>query len=60
MRIIVRDNGIGMAPRAAVARVFDLFAQAERTPDRSQGGLGMGLALVKSLVELHGGRVGCP
>jgi CheY-like chemotaxis protein len=39
--------------------VFDLFAQAERTPDRSQGGLGLGLALVKSLVELHGGTVAC-
>jgi CheY-like chemotaxis protein len=37
--------------------VFDLFTQAERTPDRSQGGLGLGLALVKSLVELHGGSV---
>jgi CheY-like chemotaxis protein len=37
--------------------VFDLFSQAERTPDRSQGGLGLGLALVKSLVELHGGMV---
>jgi CheY-like chemotaxis protein len=40
-----------------VDRVFDLFTQAERTPDRSQGGLGLGLALVKSLVELHGGSV---
>jgi CheY-like chemotaxis protein len=37
--------------------VFDLFTQAERTPDRSQGGLGIGLALVKSLVALHGGSV---
>jgi PAS domain S-box-containing protein len=52
----VTDDGIGMEPRTA-ARVFDLFAQAERTPDRSAGGLGLGLALVKSLIELHGGRV---
>jgi hypothetical protein len=37
--------------------VFDLFSQAERTPDRSSGGLGLGLALVKSLVELHRGSV---
>ena len=50
----VADNGIGMEP-ALVARVFELFAQGERTPDRSKGGLGLGLALVKKLVELHGG-----
>lgn len=50
------DNGIGMASEM-VARVFELFAQAERTSDRSQGGLGLGLALVKSLVESHGGKV---
>jgi PAS domain S-box-containing protein len=56
--IIIRDTGIGIAP-ALRSHVFDLFAQAERTPDRSQGGLGLGLALVKSLVELHGGRVAC-
>jgi signal transduction histidine kinase/ActR/RegA family two-component response regulator len=54
--LTVRDDGIGMEP-ALVARVFDLFTQAERTPDRSQGGLGLGLALAKSLVELHGGTV---
>ncbi len=54
--LAVADNGIGMAPELA-RRAFDLFAQAERTPDRSQGGLGLGLALVKSLVELHGGSV---
>ncbi|WP_020652190.1 ATP-binding protein [Massilia niastensis] len=53
----VSDDGIGMDP-GLVARVFDLFTQAERTPDRSQGGLGLGLALAKSLVELHGGSVG--
>jgi signal transduction histidine kinase/ActR/RegA family two-component response regulator len=52
----VADDGIGMEA-ALVDRVFDLFTQAERTPDRSQGGLGLGLALVKSLVELHGGSV---
>ena len=56
--IEVLDNGIGMAPELTV-RVFDLFAQAERSADRALGGLGLGLALVKSLVELHGGTVGC-
>jgi signal transduction histidine kinase len=54
----IADNGIGIAPELQ-ARVFDLFAQAERSPDRAQGGLGLGLALVKSLVELHGGTVSC-
>jgi signal transduction histidine kinase/CheY-like chemotaxis protein len=54
----VTDNGIGIAPELQ-PHVFDLFAQAERSPDRSQGGLGLGLALVKSLVELHGGTVAC-
>ncbi|RZA34500.1 MAG: response regulator [Lysobacteraceae bacterium] len=52
----VADDGIGMEP-GLVGRVFDLFTQAERTPDRSQGGLGLGLALARSLVELHGGSV---
>jgi PAS domain S-box-containing protein len=56
--VCVADDGIGMAPEV-VARAFDLFAQAERTPDRSTGGLGLGLALVKSLVELHGGTATC-
>lgn len=54
--ITVSDDGIGMEP-GLVNRVFDLFTQAERTPDRSQGGLGLGLALARSLVELHGGAV---
>ena len=54
----VIDDGIGMEPEL-VGRVFELFAQAERTPDRASGGLGLGLALVKSLVELHGGTVEC-
>ena len=56
--ISVEDNGIGIVAELQ-PRVFDLFAQAERTPDRSQGGLGLGLALVKSMVELHGGSVSC-
>jgi PAS domain S-box-containing protein len=55
-RIDVVDNGIGIDARL-LPRVFDLFSQAERTPDRSQGGLGIGLALVRSLVALHGGSV---
>jgi PAS domain S-box-containing protein len=54
--ISVRDNGIGIGPEL-LPQVFDLFTQAERTPDRAQGGLGLGLALVKSLVGLHGGSV---
>ncbi|QNB00049.1 hybrid sensor histidine kinase/response regulator [Massilia sp. Se16.2.3] len=54
--VAVRDSGIGIAPDM-LPHVFDLFTQAERTPDRSQGGLGLGLALVRSLVQLHGGAV---
>lgn len=54
----VTDNGIGIQPEL-VDRVFDLFSQAERTSDRSAGGLGIGLAIVKKLVELHGGTVTC-
>ena len=55
-RIQVRDQGIGISP-ALLPHVFDLFTQADRTAARSQGGLGLGLALVKRLVELHGGSV---
>ncbi len=56
VRLCVIDDGIGMAPDVQRG-VFDLFTQAERSSDRSQGGLGIGLALVKSLVELHRGSV---
>ena len=56
--LTVEDDGIGMSPDL-VGCVFDLFTQAERTSDRSSGGLGLGLALVKNLVELHGGTVAC-
>jgi CheY-like chemotaxis protein len=54
--INVVDDGIGMV-KDDIGRVFEMFTQAERTPDRSQGGLGIGLALVKNLVELHNGTV---
>jgi PAS domain S-box-containing protein len=56
IKVAVSDNGIGMAPELQ-PRAFDLFTQAARTSDRAQGGLGIGLALVKSLVELHGGHI---
>lgn len=52
------DDGIGMAPEV-ISHVFDLFAQAEVSLDRSAGGLGIGLSLVKTLVEFHGGTVSC-
>jgi PAS domain S-box-containing protein len=54
--IAVKDNGIGIAPEL-LGSVFDMFSQAQRTADRAQGGLGIGLALVRSLVELHHGSV---
>jgi CheY-like chemotaxis protein len=54
--VTVHDAGEGIAP-SLLPRIFDLFSQGERAPDRSQGGLGLGLALVKSLVQLHGGHV---
>jgi signal transduction histidine kinase len=54
--IRIRDSGIGI-PAEMLGRVFDLFVQLNRTIDRSQGGLGIGLTLVRRLVELHGGTV---
>ena len=56
VKIVVEDDGVGMTPEM-ITSAFELFSQAERTLDRSQGGLGIGLALVKSLVDMHGGRV---
>ena len=54
--IRVRDTGLGIAPNL-LPHVFDLFTQADRTLDRAEGGLGIGLTLVKRLVEMHGGTV---
>ena len=54
--VTVSDNGVGISAEL-LPHVFELFSQAERSSDRAQGGLGLGLALVKSLVELHGGTV---
>lgn len=54
--IRVRDTGVGI-PAEMLPRVFDLFVQVDRSPRRSQGGLGIGLFLVRTLVELHGGGV---
>jgi PAS domain S-box-containing protein len=56
IEISVRDNGMGISA-SLLPHVFDLFQQDERTLDRAQGGLGIGLTLVQRLVERHGGRV---
>lgn len=52
----IRDNGIGI-PQAMLPSIFEIFTQVDRSGDRSQGGLGIGLSLVKRLVEMHGGRI---
>ena len=54
--IEISDTGIGIAPQL-LPHIFDLFVQGDRSPDRSQGGLGVGLAVVKPLVEMHQGHV---
>jgi len=56
IRIDVKDSGIGIEP-ALLPRVFEMFSQMQGSLDRAEGGLGIGLALVKGLVELHGGHV---
>jgi signal transduction histidine kinase len=54
--VSVKDNGIGI-PADMLPQIFNMFTQVDRSLDRSQGGLGIGLSLVRGLVEMHGGRV---
>jgi CheY-like chemotaxis protein len=54
--VVIQDTGIGI-PQNMLARIFDMFTQVPASLDRAQGGLGIGLTLVRRLVELHGGRV---
>src|SRR5690348_6281646 len=54
--IRIKDTGIGI-PQEMLPRIFELFTQVDRSLERSQGGLGIGLTLVRTLVELHGGTV---
>ncbi len=54
--LTIADNGIGVAPEM-LDRLFDVFAQADQSLDRKRGGLGLGLAVVKGLVEQHGGTM---
>ena len=56
VEIAVRDNGIGI-PRDMQSQVFDIFTQVDRTLEKSQGGLGIGLSIAKRLVEMHGGSI---
>lgn len=56
VKVSISDNGIGIAPEK-IADLFDLYSQVDRTSERTSGGLGLGLALVRSLAELHDGSV---
>lgn len=54
--VMISDNGVGI-PESLLDKVFDLFVQGERSLDRAQGGLGIGLTIVKRLIEMHGGAI---
>jgi CheY-like chemotaxis protein/two-component sensor histidine kinase len=56
VEVAVKDNGIGI-PHTSLSNIFDMFSQVDRSLERTSGGLGIGLALVKGLVEMHGGAV---
>ncbi len=56
VEVSIQDDGIGI-PEEALPHIFDMFSQVDRTIERSTGGLGIGLALVKGVVEMHGGKV---
>jgi signal transduction histidine kinase len=55
-RVVVADNGIGI-PADLIPRIFDRFFQVDGSSTRAVGGLGLGLSIVRSIVEMHGGRV---
>jgi signal transduction histidine kinase len=56
IRLCVKDNGVGISPEH-ISQLFTMFSQLESTRDRSESGLGIGLALARNIIELHGGTI---